>query len=103
MFLTNNVSENISHFLEFQGPECCSSSVISFHYITYQQMYVIDYVMYSVRLSSNNNKLPRKLDIAEVRGRLGVATTPSVIEDESGLDGDVDVNLDFTAIPDYVQ
>ena len=33
---------------EFQGSECCADDVISFHYVSEEQMYVFDYLIYRV-------------------------------------------------------
>lgn len=57
-----------------QGYDCCSQSVISFHYISPSQMYVFDYLMYHVKLST---QLPRKLDFEEIKRHLNVTSSLS--------------------------
>lgn len=32
-----------------QGPDCCSNTLVSFHYITHSQMHVMDFLLYRVR------------------------------------------------------
>ena len=41
-----------------QGPNCCSDTVISFHYVPPAQMYVYEYMIYSVgyRLGQSSQK-----------------------------------------------
>lgn len=78
----------IDFFLSFQGIDCCSTSVISFHYITYNQMYIFDFLLYHVKLASSRDKLPRKLDIEEIKSRLRASdsltstTTIKAVNDE---------------------
>jgi len=35
-----------------QGFECCSSAAVSFHYINWPEMYLLDYWIYKVRVAS---------------------------------------------------
>uniref|UniRef100_A0A1I8I5Y1 N-acetylgalactosaminide beta-1,3-galactosyltransferase n=2 Tax=Macrostomum lignano TaxID=282301 RepID=A0A1I8I5Y1_9PLAT len=35
-----------------EGPECCSDTSISFHYVTPRQMYVLDFLIYSLKRPS---------------------------------------------------
>ena len=39
----------------FQGANCCSESAISFHYITPNMMYVMDYLVYRFRAKGLNS------------------------------------------------
>lgn len=53
-----------------QGTDCCSHSMISFHYVTPSDMFVYDFILYHVQQSSHSKILPRKLDFAEVQAKL---------------------------------
>ncbi len=32
------------------GANCCSAKIISFHYVSPEQMYLLDYLLYTVRI-----------------------------------------------------
>ena len=55
-----------------QGPNCCSDTVISFHYVPPAQMYVYEYMIYSVgyRLGQSSQK-EEKEDLMESKSKEG--------------------------------
>lgn len=60
-----------------QGEDCCSTSIVSFHYITPNQMYMFDFLFYHVKvMTTHSGELPRKLDFEEIKLRLK-ETTPT--------------------------
>jgi hypothetical protein len=52
--------------------------VISFHYIGQRQMYVFDFLLYHSKLFTSSDKLPRKLDIEEIKQSLNVTVNTAM-------------------------
>jgi hypothetical protein len=53
-----------------QGIECCSTSVISFHYIDEKMMTVFNFLTYYMKLFTNTDDLPPKLNFEEIKLKL---------------------------------
>lgn len=77
--IETKVYVNENDFFGHQGMDCCSTSVISFHYMPYNEMYVFDFLLHYVRHPSSRShdssyieidELPRKLDFDDIRARL---------------------------------
>lgn len=52
-----------------QGLDCCSDNAISFHYVSPNQMYVLDYLVYHLRpygIVGHSQPLPNKLSLTDV-------------------------------------
>ncbi|CRL06198.1 CLUMA_CG018901, isoform A [Clunio marinus] len=75
--------DNATFYEIKKGIECCSSNVISFHYITHNQMYVFDFFLYHAKLSTNHDKLPRKVSFEEVEMNLNAASASNSVANES--------------------
>lgn len=68
--------------LIFQGLDCCSDNAVSFHYVSPNNMYVLDYFLYHLRpygVVSNSQPLPEKLLFSDIVGD----KQPSVTSDSS--------------------
>lgn len=44
-------------------------------------MYTFEFLLYNVKLSSNSDKLPSKLDFEEIKQRLKLTSSSNVIDD----------------------
>lgn len=67
MRITNLILKNFSE----QGLDCCSDNAISFHYVSPNQMYTLDYLIYHLRpygIVGHAQALPEKLAFADVIG-----------------------------------
>jgi glycoprotein-N-acetylgalactosamine 3-beta-galactosyltransferase len=74
----NRKDENISYWYDqmlyydskYGGLDCCSDTSIGFHYVTPEEMYILDYLIYRVHpfaVAKNLTEvLPRKLTMQEV-------------------------------------
>lgn len=54
-----------------EGLDCCSDNAVSFHYVSPNQMYVLDYLIYHMRpygIVSHSQPLPEKLLFSDIAG-----------------------------------
>uniref|UniRef100_A0AAG5D7H2 Glycoprotein-N-acetylgalactosamine 3-beta-galactosyltransferase 1 n=2 Tax=Anopheles atroparvus TaxID=41427 RepID=A0AAG5D7H2_ANOAO len=58
-----------TYYTPDEGLECCSDNAISFHYVSPNQMYVLDYLIYHLRpygIVAHSQPLPKKLSFGEI-------------------------------------
>ncbi|XP_037827389.1 LOW QUALITY PROTEIN: glycoprotein-N-acetylgalactosamine 3-beta-galactosyltransferase 1-like [Lucilia sericata] len=60
--------KNYSYYPQKENATCCSPSAISFHYIVADQLYVLDYFLYTLRVVGiyNNFILPKKIPLSNI-------------------------------------
>lgn len=86
-----------------QGIDCCSTSVISFHYVPFTDMYVFDFLLHYVRHPSSRShdssvqfdELPRKLDFDDIKIRLNSSTQVTSFESTKITDDDEESDSQF--------
>lgn len=74
-------------FFLAQGLDCCSDNAVSFHYVSPNQMYVLDYLIYHLRpygIITHSQPLPDKLPFSDIIGddNTAISMTNNNIEDE---------------------
>lgn len=81
-----HIFQIFSFQIEFQGLDCCSDNAVSFHYVSPNQMYVLDYLVYHMRpygIVSHAQPLPEKIQFSDITG---------IKEDSSALIGESSKN-----------
>lgn len=70
----------------FQGLDCCSDNAISFHYVSPNQMYVLDYLIYHLRpygIVAHSQPLPIKLPNSDINKMIMSSTQTKNLDIEA--------------------
>lgn len=85
--LADSLKNQFFPTLILQGLDCCSDNAVSFHYVSPNQMYVLDYLVYHLRpygIISHSQPLPDKIPFSQVVGSDKAAISMSNdIDDEA--------------------
>lgn len=74
-----------------EGLDCCSDNAISFHYVSPNQMYVLDYLVYHLRpygIVAHSQPLPKKQSLADVVQTDDLSKTTEKSPQQPGQDGE---------------
>lgn len=73
-------------FSLFQGADGCSGNTISFHYVSPNEMYVLDFLIYHLRpygIIANSQPLPEKLQFDGISNELNNESNSSTHDKQS--------------------